>query len=531
MIIQCRKCGTKYRFDKMNVTGKGVWVRCRNCETVFFQKNPLSEISSLMDLVDPERKIQEETEGQGERAEEKDSAVGEVEEESAGEEPTWEDAYQDAGQGIEIEGAGGEAPEEQEAEGAGAGEAETEPTWDDAYRDAGEGIEIEGAGEEKPKAEEIEETGAEKTETEPTWDDAYRDAGEGIEIEGAREEEAEETIAEEIEVEGGEPEPEGEESPQGTGEGIEGEGAGEEESRIAEGTEAGDTVEELEIEKTEEEKDRIAEGIRPEDAVEGPKWEETYEDVAETEDSEDAGGRQRVREPWALGDADEVMYNEKVTGKRKLRQLWTLVIKAVLYLVVIALLSGGVYLWLVPEAREIVSNRVFPWVEKTLGIEVLGGIGGVKEAVLPKVEKMLGIKDKGVPDEGSELRVTLIDVGERFVKGWTAENIMVVEGSAVNTNKIPVSNIGVRGKILDSSGSVLSEEESNCGTILTDDELKSLTRDEIKKELSNPYGRDFRNADIQPGDGIPFMLVFTMPAEEATELVVELIGIEAAKGK
>ena len=49
------------------------------------------------------------------------------------------------------------------------------------------------------------------------------------------------------------------------------------------------------------------------------------------------------------------------------------------------------------------------------------------------------------------------------------------------------------------------------------------------KELSHPYGRDFRNAGIKPDDGIPFMLVFTMPDEEASELVVELIGIEASQ--
>jgi len=503
VIIQCRKCGTKYRFDKMNVTGKGVWVRCRNCETVFFQKNPLSEISSLMDLVDPEREIH------GEAAEERDSAVEAAEAGGAGEEPSWDDAFRDAGEEVEIEGAGEEKPEGEEEEKTGAEEAEAEPTWDDAYRETGEGIEIEGVGEERPEGEEEEKTGAEEAEAEPTWDDAFRDAAEEVEIEGTGEEEPEdeETVAEKMEVEGSEPEPAEEEAAPDAGEGLEIEGVGDEE-------------------------DRVLGEVEAEGAGAGPKWEDTCEDVGEIPDGEEAGGRQRVREQWTLGDADEVMYNERVTGKRKLRQLLALGIKIVLYLAVIALLSGGAYLWLVPEAREMVSNKAIPWVEKALGIADSGGIEGVTGAVLPKVEKILGMEDEGGADgKAPELRVTLVDVGERFVKGWTEENIMVVEGSAVNTNKIPVSNIGVRGKILDSSGSVLSEEESHCGTILTDDELKSLTRDEIKKELSNPYGRDFRNADIQPGDGIPFMLVFTMPAEEATELVVELIGIEAAKDK
>lgn len=40
MIIECPKCGTKYRFDQDKVTGEGIWVRCKQCRNVFFQKSP-----------------------------------------------------------------------------------------------------------------------------------------------------------------------------------------------------------------------------------------------------------------------------------------------------------------------------------------------------------------------------------------------------------------------------------------------------------------------------------------------------------
>jgi len=130
-----------------------------------------------------------------------------------------------------------------------------------------------------------------------------------------------------------------------------------------------------------------------------------------------------------------------------------------------------------------------------------------------------------------ELGVDLINVKERFVKNWVAGDIMVVEGSAVNNNKCSVSNIKIRGKILDSSGNVLSEVESNCGNILTDDELKGLTEKEMMKELSNPYGREVSNAGIEPGTDIPFMLALIMPAGDASEFLVELAGIEIADNK
>ncbi|TFG93867.1 MAG: DUF3426 domain-containing protein [Syntrophobacterales bacterium] len=501
MIIQCKECGTKYEFDKSQIEGEGVWVRCSHCEATFFQKNPLAEISSLMHLMEPEREDQREV------TEENASALGAAETGDAVPGSTWEEAYQDAGEDIVIE----RVEEEEEArvaEGTEAGDAVQAPTWEDVSLDAGDDIEIEGVTEDSGDGQKVlGEIEVESFEPESTGGDVSPDIGEGIEIERVEEEE---------------------------------------EARVAEGTEAGDAVpgpawedvsleagEGIEIEGVEEnagDSQKVLEEIEVESREPGPTGEATYGDVDEITGSEETRERQRVREPWAFGNPDEGVYNERITGKKRGWGLWTFIKQAVLYLVLLALLSGGVYLWLVPEARERISNRVSPLVEKVLRIKDSGRIEGIKKAVLPKVEKMLEIKGKSVPDKGlPELKVTMVNVGERFVKGLTDENIMVVEGSAVNANTIAVSNIRVRGKILDSSGNILSEEESNCGAILTDDELKNLTSDEIKKELSNPYGRDFSNADIKPGDGIPFMLVFTIPAEEASELVVELVSIEAAK--
>ena len=108
-------------------------------------------------------------------------------------------------------------------------------------------------------------------------------------------------------------------------------------------------------------------------------------------------------------------------------------------------------------------NRVLPRVEKFTG-------------ALPGAEKFLGTKSRNIPNEClSGLGVDLINVKERFVKNWVAGDIIVVEGFAVNNNKCAVSDIRVRGKILDSAGNILAENESNCGNILTDNELKGLT--------------------------------------------------------
>jgi len=43
MIIECSKCGTKYRFDEAIITEEGVWVRCKRCGQVFFQRRPTQD--------------------------------------------------------------------------------------------------------------------------------------------------------------------------------------------------------------------------------------------------------------------------------------------------------------------------------------------------------------------------------------------------------------------------------------------------------------------------------------------------------
>lgn len=305
MIIQCKECGTKYRFDKSQIEDEGIWVRCSSCETVFFQENPLLEIASLIESME----------------------------------------------------AGGDAHGRTNEEGT---------------------------------------------------EDIDR-------------------MFSEAETEGDEQEPE---------------------------------------------------------------QKETYGDT----------------------DVDEIIDNAGVSEREEIQRPWTSGRKIALCLLIILIL-GGIYLWVSPHTRDVVSNVV-------------------SNEVLPRVENIFGIKSSDAPDTGLyELEVNLINVKERFVENLVAGDVMVIEGSAVNNNKCAVSNIKIRGKILDSSGNVLSEEESNCGNILTDDELKNLTKKEIRKELSNPYGREVSGIDIKPGKDVPFMLAFVMPAGEASEFVVELAGIEVAESK
>ena len=47
MIIQCRQCRTKFRFDDALMQGNGVWLRCSRCGHVYFQENPLMKPATI----------------------------------------------------------------------------------------------------------------------------------------------------------------------------------------------------------------------------------------------------------------------------------------------------------------------------------------------------------------------------------------------------------------------------------------------------------------------------------------------------
>ena len=346
MIIQCKECGTKYRFDKSQISGEGIWVRCSHCKEVFFQENPLAGIASLTGSIEPGEEIHEKI-------------------------------YEENAEDIDRIFSEGKTEDDTQ-------KLEQEPEHKELYY-----------GSDKAKGE--------------TSEDEDEDEEEDID-------------------------------------------------RIVRKDEAEDDTQNLEQEK-------------------------------------------------AYDDADEVMDNAEASEEvQKFRSSGK---KIAIFLILVILIAGGIYLWTSPRAIKMISNKV-----------------------LPRVEQIFGIKSSDIPNECvSGLGVDLINVKERFVQNLIAGDIMVVEGSAVNNNKCSVSNIKIRGKILDSSGNVLSEVESNCGNILTDDELKGLTEKEMMKELSNPYGREVSNAGIEPGTDIPFMLALIMPAGDASEFLVELAGIEIAETK
>jgi len=416
VIIQCRKCKTKYKFDKSLIQGEGAWVRCSRCRHLFFQENPEQEVPA------------EKTESHGSQ--------------------TW----RDVGWGRNIPGF--EIPDETEVPGADrdhrlksdAGAAEERDHFafveEDTCPDTKESLETSFRELIGGKSEPEKNSSEDAIVTEPDMPDA-----DWTVIDESREDiEIAEPLLGDLDIIG------------------------------EEGPRAGDKAFNGEID------------IHGIEAESEPQFAfDVEEPSVESEMAEISPGR-------------DIPPGDTVKKSRGLRM-------AMVFLVVIILLSGVV--WFYPQVGRQILDTLSPVIRIVTG-------------------------DKGISDDGpgtAENKIYFTDMRERTIKNWIVGDVLVVQGQALNKYERSVSKIRIRGRLLDASGDELLRDEVYAGTILTEEELRNLTRDEIEKELENAFGRDFPNSDIPFQGEIPFMIVFCNPSENASEYLIDLANVEGESNK
>jgi len=157
---------------------------------------------------------------------------------------------------------------------------------------------------------------------------------------------------------------------------------------------------------------------------------------------------------------------------------------------------------------------------KGVGLQSLSRVGhslydkaaGLKNAALslPFLKKYFG---RGDPNESL---ILLEKVKGYYLESNSLNKIFVIEGEAVNQGKDSRSFIKVKGALLNSRGNKVQEREVYCGNILSEKDLKEMSRGAIEKSLSSQFGISFSNVNILPSKGVPFMIVFPdLPPEGA----------------
>ncbi|MHB9098141.1 MAG: DUF3426 domain-containing protein [Syntrophales bacterium] len=208
-----------------------------------------------------------------------------------------------------------------------------------------------------------------------------------------------------------------------------------------------------------------------------------------------------------VDEEDEDEYEEIPEDERGGRRWGRLILKVAALLVFIALVAGGVSLWIFPAFRSQALEWGGPW---------LRGI--------PGMEMLLGKETKS--RETSLAPVRIKDVRQRSVTNLLVGNLRVIEGVAVNQSSTPLANIRVRLVISDAYDVPLGEKTVFCGNLLTDVELNTLAEAEIQRELSIPQGTDVSNQRIPPNGEIPFMIVFSQEQAGAIKTVVMPAGAD-----
>lgn len=123
-------------------------------------------------------------------------------------------------------------------------------------------------------------------------------------------------------------------------------------------------------------------------------------------------------------------------------------------------------------------------------------------------------------------QVKLENISQRIITNSKIGEIRVMEGVAVNQADYAISRIMVKGTIIDENSIVLGEQTSYAGNILTEEELTTLSAEEMAKILARPEGGNNRNDKIVPNGQIPFMIVFTGEPPGVIKTTVTVIGAE-----
>jgi predicted Zn finger-like uncharacterized protein len=191
-----------------------------------------------------------------------------------------------------------------------------------------------------------------------------------------------------------------------------------------------------------------------------------------------------------------------------------------------------------PEALQRTEKDIRPKEKKTrrsrlpiavflvLLLLVAGGAAIVALAPdrLPEQLSFLKVAQKSEPTDPGVLRLRFTSVTGSFVQNSKAGQLFVVQGAISNAYTSSRSYVLVKGSILDDKGKVVKTQVAYAGNVFTEDELRSLSMEQIDQGLRNRAGKGDANVNIQPQASVPFMIVFADLPENLSEFTVEPVS-------
>lgn len=101
------------------------------------------------------------------------------------------------------------------------------------------------------------------------------------------------------------------------------------------------------------------------------------------------------------------------------------------------------------------------------------------------------------------------DVNARYADNLTAGRLFIITGTVVNSSADSFSHIQVKGELISKDKVAVKTGFAFCGTVLSEDMLKTGKIEDIHAALSQKKGMNNANENIKPGASVPYMLVFS----------------------
>jgi predicted Zn finger-like uncharacterized protein len=133
-----------------------------------------------------------------------------------------------------------------------------------------------------------------------------------------------------------------------------------------------------------------------------------------------------------------------------------------------------------------------------------------------------------VSDPGN-INIKPFEVSGKFVSNEKIGNLFVITGNVKNGYPTARSFIQVVGKIYTKDNKTPVKTETNyCGNILSDTDLAVADAAMLKQRLQNRSGDNGINQKVQPGNAIPFMIVFSNLPPNLEEFTAEVTRSDAS---
>lgn len=125
--------------------------------------------------------------------------------------------------------------------------------------------------------------------------------------------------------------------------------------------------------------------------------------------------------------------------------------------------------------------------------------------------------------------IALENVRQYYVNNEKIGQLFVIEGKAVNNFENPREMIKIQASLFDETGVSLKSRDVLAGNTVSLFQLQVLSLEELESALTSQVGVLTNNTNLKPGQGSPFMIVFSSPPDAVKEFGLRVIESRPAK--